>query len=109
VLFELGVYDAVFMPWSTKNNKYNCKLNASMKHFGKDDTGILIFGPGQDNQLKFFTEEQDTYKILFKSSPCINDRYSKVQPRNTVVVFELADKETDVTDNQVRTVPEVQT
>ena len=50
-------------------------------------TGVLIFGPTQDDYLRRFTES-GVYNILFTSKKCVNPNYRDSGGRNTVVIFE---------------------
>ena len=50
-------------------------------------TGVLIFGPTQDDYLRRFTES-GVYNILFTSKKCVNPNYRNSGGRNTVVIFE---------------------
>jgi hypothetical protein len=54
-----------------------------------EDTGVVIFGPNQDNQLKVF-EESKKYNILYKSPKAYNKSHPETGPRNTLIIFELA-------------------
>lgn len=51
------------------------------------NTGIVIFGPGQDNMLKIFLDNP-VYKILYQSKKCVNPNYRSSPGRNTIVIFE---------------------
>lgn len=55
----------------------------------KDDTFILIFSPGTDDRLKEFLKLKDKFKILFMNKKKAINTIHGINPRNTVVVFEL--------------------
>lgn len=50
-------------------------------------TGIVIFGPKQEDRLKIFLNS-NVYKILFQSKKCVNPNYESSPGRNTIVIFE---------------------
>jgi hypothetical protein len=73
------------------NDRYiEGKKEINIKCLGKNDTGVVIFGPGQEELIPLLTTHKDL-KILYKSTKAYNDVHPGA-PRNTVVVFELKDK-----------------
>jgi N-acetylneuraminic acid mutarotase len=87
-IFEFSVYDLVRNEWSYADLKYTTTVSKNSS-FTKDDTGVAIFGPYNQNQLALFEQSPD-YKIIFKSEKAYNKRYSG-DPRNTLVIFERPD------------------
>ena len=86
-LVSLYVSDVVYFSWNT--NKYEKSLSFHPK---KENTYMVVFGPGQDGILKFFKEEvAKDYNILYEAPKAFNKRYN-TPPRNTLIIFETKDE-----------------
>jgi hypothetical protein len=83
-LVTCRVSDAVTMVWKASGVPY--VLNKNLR---KEHTYIVVFSPIQDMQKEALTTHKEV-KILFQSTKAVNKVIGHgVEPRNTVVVFEL--------------------
>ncbi len=94
-IIALSVYDVIPRQYNWLNNSWSFQFNRH--NLNTNDTYICIFGNGQDEELKFF-EKQTDIKIIYRSPKAVNRRpLHGTEPRNTLVIFELA---SDISSSQ---------